>query len=259
LVSSEITVGVPFFGDPAMLARCVKSLRGQTHKDLRILVIGDGQKPGLRVRDSRVQVHTLPANRGAYFTRAVALAATDTPWHGVVDSDDWVDPGWAETLLAAGGDAVQHGSRWVEQEGQPAEAQVWRHARRPLARNLLHYTSHAGIYTTARLRDAGGYSPAYRVGYDSLLVSVLRILGPIKIVDEPLYHRSVHGASLSRAEATKIGSPYRVGVREELDVVYRKAYRLRSKPERVRQIVAELTPEALWDEVAEQAEKVRRG
>lgn len=253
-----LTVGVPFVGDTRMLTQCVKSLLAQTHKDLRVLVVGDGQAPGLRTRDSRVHVYKLPTNRGSYFARAVALAATKTPFHGVVDSDDWVDPEWAERLLATGGDAVQHGSRWVEKAGEHANVQVWQHARRPLATRLLHYSSHTGIYSTARLRAAGGYSPAYRVGYDSLLSAVLRLLGPVEVVDEPLYHRRLHAASLSHAPGTKIGSPERVKVREVLDVAYRKSYRMRNHPDRVREIISELTPAYLWDEVAFHAEKAGR-
>lgn len=253
-----LTVGVPFVGDTRMLTQCVKSLLAQTHKDLRVLVVGDGQAPGLRTRDSRVHVYKLPTNRGSYFARAVALAATETSHHGVVDADDWVSPQWAETLLATGGDAVQHGARWVEKAGHEAHVQEWKHARRPLATKLLHYSSHTGVYRTGRLRDAGGYSPAYRVGYDSLLSAVLRLLGPVEVVDEPLYHRRLHGASLSHAAGTKIGSPERVRVRAELDVAYRKAYRVRSNPDRVREIVDELTPPHLWEQVAHHAEKARR-
>lgn len=253
-----LTIGVPFVGDTQMLTQCVKSLLAQTHKDLRVLVIGDGQAPRLRTRDSRVHVYKLPENRGSYFARAVALAATDTSHHGVVDSDDWVDPAWAETLLATGGDAVQHGSRWQETDGQDPHVQAWQHARRPLATRLLHYSSHTGIYRTDRMRAAGGYSPAFRVGYDSLLSAVLRLLGPVSVVDEPLYHRRLHGASLSHAPGTRIGSPERVKVREVLDVAYRKAYRMRAHPARVREFVAELTPDHLWDEVAHHAEKAGR-
>ena len=253
-----LTIGVPFVGDTRMLTQCVRSLLAQTHKDLRVLVVGDGQAPRLRVRDSRVHVYTLPENRGSYFARAVALAATETSHHGVVDSDDWVDPEWAERLLATGGDAVQHGSRWQEVDGQDPVVEPWQHARRPLATRLLHYSSHTGIYSTARLRAAGGYSPAYRVGYDSLLSAVLRLLGKVEVVDEPLDHRRLHGASLSHAPATRIGSPERVRVRKELDVAYRKAYRLRNRPGRVRQIISELTPAYLWDEVAYHAEKAGR-
>lgn len=253
-----LTIGVPFVGDTRMLTQCVRSLLAQTHRDLRVLVVGDGQAPRLRARDSRVHVYKLPTNRGSYFARAVALAATKTPFHGVVDSDDWVDPEWAERLLGVGADAVQHGSRWQEADGQEPVVEPWRHARRPLATRLLHYSSHTGIYATGRLRDAGGYSPAYRVGYDSLLSAVLRLLGPVEVVDEPLYHRRLHAASLSHAPGTKIGSPERMKVRAELDTAYRKAYRLRAKPDRVREIVAELTPDHLWDEVAYHAERAAR-
>ena len=253
-----LTVGVPFVGDTRMLTQCVRSLLAQTHRDLRVLVVADGTPARLRVRDSRVHVYRLPENRGSYFARAVALAATDTTHHGVVDADDWVSPEWAETLLAADGDAVQHGARWVERDGQEPHVQTWRHARRPLATKLLHYSSHTGIYSTARLRDAGGYSPAYRVGYDSLLSAVLRLLGPVEVVDAPLYHRRLHPASLSHAPVTRIGSPERVKVRRELDAAYRKAYRLRSNPARVREIVAALTPDHLWDEVRYHAERARR-
>lgn len=250
-----LTVGVPFVGKDEMLDQCVQSLMKQTHKDLRVLVIGDGQEPQLRTSDSRVHVYTLPENRGSYFARAVALAATETPHHGVVDSDDWVDPEWAETLLATGGDAVQHGSRWVEQNGRMPYVEPWKHARRPLATKLLHYSSHTGIYRTERLREAGGYSPAFRVGYDSLLSAVLRLLGPVAVVDEPLYHRRLHGASLSHAPSTRIGSPRRVKVRETLDAAYRKCYRMQDSPDQIQQIVGELTPSHLWDEVAYHAEK----
>lgn len=253
-----LTVGVPFAGDTQMLTQCVKSLLAQTHRDLRVLVIADGTPARLRVRDSRVHVYRIPENRGSYFARAVALAATTTPFHGVVDADDWVDPEWAETLLATGGDAVQHGARWVERAGEDPQVQVWKHARRLLATKLLHYSSHTGIYRTDRLRDAGGYSPAYRVGYDSLLSAVLRMLGPVEVVDEPLYHRRLHAASLSHAPGTKIGSPERRRVRAELDVAYRKAYRMRSRPDRIRQIIAGLTPTHLWDEVTHHAQKASR-
>lgn len=253
-----LTVGVPFVGDTRMLTACVRSLLAQTHRDLRVLVIADGQAARLRTRDSRVHVYRIPTNRGSYFARAVALAATETTHHGIVDADDWVDPTWAETLLATGGDAVQHGARWVEKAGAKPMVQEWRHARRPLATKLLHYSSHTGIYRTDRLRAAGGYSPAFRVGYDSLLSAVLRLLGPVEVVDEPLYHRRLHGASLSHAPATKIGSPERVQVRERLDTAYRKAYRVRSNPARVREIVSELTPPDLWEQVAYHAERAAR-
>lgn len=254
-----VTIGVPFRGDPGMLAQCVGSLLKQTHTDLRVLVIGDGQDPELSTRDSRVDVIELEENRGSYFSRAVALAATDTTHHAIVDADDWVEPHWLETLLDTGADAVQHGSRIVERRGHTPEIVQWRHARSSLNSKLMHYTSHTGVYETERLRAAGGYSPAFRMGYDSLLVSVLRIQGEVAIVDEPLYHRRIHKESLSQHGSTKIGSPARLAVRAQLDKAYRKILRLRANPEKVENIIDSLTPAHLWDEVEHYARKVSGG
>lgn len=249
------TIGIPFWGDTEMLVKCVQSLLNQTHKDFRVLVIGDGKEPELHCEDSRVQVYTLPENRGAYFARAVALAATTTSHHAVVDADDWVEPHWLETMLGTGASAVQHGTRFVE-TGDTTTVEEWKHARRPLATKLIHYTSHAGVYETHRLRQAGGYSPAFRMSYDSLLVSVLRLQGDVAIVDEPLYHRRVHPDSLTMRPETRIGSAKREPIKRMLDATYRKMYRLRNNPARVKGILDSLTPPKLWAEVQYHAEKV---
>lgn len=258
MTDHEVTVAVPFYGDSRLVQRCVRSLRRQTHRDMRILVIGDGQRPRLYTKDPRVQFYTLPENKGAYFARAVALAATETPFHGVVDADDWVDPEWAEQLLATGGDAVQHGYFTFEEDSGP-RLKRWSRARSAVLPRFVHYAPHIGIYTTERLRAAGGYSPAFRMGYDSLLSAVLRLQGPVSIVDEPTYHRAILPDSLSNAEATRIGSPARQRIKDQLSDTYLRAYRARRNPARVREIVHRLTPRALWDEVSEHAEIVRQG
>lgn len=251
-----VTIGVPFYGDEEMLARCVTSLQQQTYKDIKILVIADGKEPFLLHNDPRIQVYTLPENRGAYFARAVALEATETSHHAIVDADDWVEPHWLETMLATGASAVQHGSRFVE-SGAETAVMEWKHARRPLATKLIHYTSHTGVYETERLRQAGGYSPAFRVSYDSLLVSVLRLQGEVAIVDEPLYHRRVHDGSLTKRPETRIGSAQRESVRRTLDMAYRRMYRLRRNPAKIRALLNNLTPTHLWEEVRQHAQKVK--
>lgn len=252
-----VTVSVPHRGDDDHLRTCVRSLLSQTYRDMRILIIGDGQRPRISTRDSRVDLYVLPENRGSYYARAVALAATVTSHHAIVDSDDWVDRDWLETLMRTGITAVQHGSRYVEQAGQVTVARQWRGARQPASSQLRHYTSHTGVYTTARLREAGGYSPAYRIGYDSLLAAVVRMQGPVAVVDRPLYHRRVHTSSLSMTPSTKIGSPERLKVREELSSAYRRVWGQRRDPVAVRTILHALTPQYLWDEIAAHADKIR--
>lgn len=245
-----VTIGIPFYGDGEMLGFCLRSLYRQTAQDFRVLIIADGKEPDLShiPNDSRFDLYTLPENRGPYFARAVALAATTTSHHAVVDADDWVEPHWLETMLGTGASAVQHGSRFVE-EGNVTTVQEWKHARRELATKLLHYTSHTGVYETERLRQAGGYSPAFRMSYDSLLVSVLRLQGEVAIVDEPLYHRRVHNSSLTQAPATRIGSAEREPIKRKLDATYRRMFRERSRPKRMMMVLNALTPAQMWDEV----------
>src|SRR5690606_13936052 len=113
---------------------------------------------------------------------------------------------------------------------------------------------------TERLRAAGGYSPAFRIGYDSFLSAILRLLGPVEIVDRPLYHRRIHPDSLCQAASTRIRvGPEPLRGRAMPASAYATAFRLRDHPHLVRRVVDRLTPPALWDEVHEHAEKVRRG
>ena len=252
-----VTVSIPFYGNRDLLQRCVKSLLQQTHRDLRVLVIGDGQRVPRLPRDSRITTYRLPENRGAYYARAVALAATATEHHAIVDADDWVDPDWLETMLATGGSAVQHGSRWTHYPDGTVDHDIWRGARRHLATKLLHYTSHTGVYETERLREVGGYSPAYRMGYDSLLCGLLRMTGPVEIVDRPMYHRYRHPDSLCNAPDTKIGSAPRLKARAELEPIYAAAYQHLGDVDTIRSIALTATPPHLWDEVREHADRIR--
>lgn len=254
---STVTVGVPFYGDRRLLQECVRSLLEQTHRDIRVLVIGDGQDPGDLPRDSRVESYVLPENRGPYYARAVALGATRSKWHAVVDADDWVEPDWLESLLAVGGRAVQH-SVLTQEYPNGSKIHAYKRARHQLHSNLFHYAPHVGLYRTSALRQAGGYSPAFRMGYDSFMSSILRLQGPVSIVDDPTYHRRVRDSSLSYSPETGIGTPRRVEVRKVLDTAYQKAYRFRQFPRKVRQIVNDLTPRELWREVEHHARRVGR-
>lgn len=253
----SVTVGIPFYGDASYLRRCLDSLIKQTHDDFRILVVADGAEVGTLPADSRIDVCQLAENKGAYFARAVALSATTDDYHAVIDADDWVEPHWLETLLARDADVVQHGCRFVERDGHAAYVKPWRNARKPINSQLLHFTSHTGLYRTERLREVGGYNPAFRVGYDSLMCMFIRLTGEVDIVDEPLYHRFQHMKSLCNAKETRIRGPYRLENRKILLEAYRKAYAKRSSVDAIREIALSLAPAHLWDEVEDYAKRVR--
>lgn len=258
-MSEQVTVAIPFHGCPDMLRHCLRSVLAQTHNNLQVIVIADGTKPGPLPRDSRLTVYRLPDNRGAYYARAIALAATTTTHHAIVDADDWIHPDWLAAMLnidTTG--AVQQGARWIEQDGHEPYAKPWKNAKAEPGSTFRHQTSHVGIYRTNRLRDLGGYSPAYRMSWDSLLVGLIRMTGPVNILPNPMYHRRRHPASLVQAPATKLGSPARLKVRAHLANLYKQAWPLRDNIPAIRDLALTETPAQLWEEVQEHAERLRK-
>lgn len=253
-----VTVGIPFYGKSEHLNRCIASLLRQTYRDMHIVVVLDGCDAIIDSKDTRISVIKLPENKGAYFSRAVALHATRTKHHAVIDADDWVDPWWLETLLSRDSNAVQHGSRYhvVGSSINNRKVRKWNHAHRSLASKLIHYSSHTGLYNTQYLNSVGGYSPAFRVGYDSFLSAILRMVGPVAIVDEPMYYRYRHKDSLCNSKETKIGSQFRLKTRKILEDAYSEAYQYVGQTEKIKQVALKLTPTSMWDEVKFYAEQL---
>lgn len=253
-----VTVGIPYRGCPDLVNRAVTSMLGQTYGDVRVLVVGDGDRPPVRCRDSRVEVYTMRRHRGTYFARAVALAATDTPWHAVLDADDWAEPEWIERLLQVegGAGAVQHCTRRDHYPDGKSRVVRWRRADHEPGPVMGRFTSHVGLYATGRLRDVGGYHPGFQVGYDSLLVALLRITGQVALLGEPLYHRSVRSGSLSSNRSTGMASRARAEVHDRLARLYEQAWPVRGDTDKVRALVQGTWPPLLAAEVAAHAARI---
>lgn len=206
-----ITVVVPFYGAPELLAPCVQSLLGQTYRDLRVVVIADGVDVPPLPSDPRLAVYRLPENRGVYFAQALALAACDSEWFSIHAHDDWSDRDRFERLMQHATpevDAVLGGS--IEHRGataSPRRTKWHRGGRRP-----RHIGSIAtGVFRTSALRELGWWShPEFRVGYDSMMTNlVVRHLRWIHVPGEFGYHRVVRRDSLTRSPATGLRSEYR--------------------------------------------------
>ena len=72
----QITVSMPYYACPATLGRAVESVLGQTHRDLTLVVVNDGDRrspwPLLAdIDDDRLVRFDLAENRGRYFADAI--------------------------------------------------------------------------------------------------------------------------------------------------------------------------------------------
>ena len=101
-----ISVIVPVYNVEEYLPRCIESICGQTYRDLQIILVDDGStdsSPQLCAhyaeRDQRIR-YIRTVNRGVSSARNSGLEAAGGRWIGFVDADDYIEPGFYETLVA---------------------------------------------------------------------------------------------------------------------------------------------------------------
>jgi glycosyltransferase involved in cell wall biosynthesis len=115
-----ISVIVPIYKVENCLEKCVRSIVEQTYTDLEIILVDDGSPDGCgamcdawAVRDSRIKV-IHKENGGLSDARNAGLAIATGSLISFIDSDDWIEPDFLESLVVA----LEH------QEAQIAECAV---------------------------------------------------------------------------------------------------------------------------------------
>lgn len=106
LTKPLISIIVPAYNVEDYIGICLLSLIKQTLRDIEIIVINDGStdKTGeiinLFTKDKRIKVIT-QTNQGPSMARNAGLDTAQGDYIGFVDSDDWIDENYYETLYAA--------------------------------------------------------------------------------------------------------------------------------------------------------------
>lgn len=226
-----ITVSMPYFGCRPFLRRAVESILAQTHGDLTLIVLNDGEEPGpwdllADIKDRRLVRFDLDANRGRYFADAVALSATSDRYFMVQDADDWSSLDRAALLYEVlrennAGAAFSAINRYAA--GRPRQHSSPECLLAPPTQ-LTPIAHHFGLYQTRSLRAIGGYYGGFRFGYDTLIPGLLSLTSRLAYIDVPLYHHDLREGSLSTSRDTGMTSQARREVRDRLEVIYEKAY-----------------------------------
>lgn len=103
--NSLVSIVVPIYRVQDRLSRCVDSLVGQTYRNLQIILVDDGSPddcPRLcdewAAEDDRISVIHKP-NGGLSSARNAGLDVASGNFIAFVDSDDYVEPDYVETML----------------------------------------------------------------------------------------------------------------------------------------------------------------
>jgi glycosyltransferase involved in cell wall biosynthesis len=102
-----ISVIVPIYQIERYIGICIESLLNQTYKNLEIILVDDGSPdrcPEIcdlyASKDSRIKVIHKP-NGGLVSARKAGIEMATGDYVGYVDGDDWVGPGFYESLYSA--------------------------------------------------------------------------------------------------------------------------------------------------------------
>ena len=102
-----ISVIVPIYKVEDYLDACIGSIVAQTYPHLEIILVDDGSPDGCGAlcdewakRDDRIKVIHKP-NGGLSDARNAGLEVASGDYIAFVDSDDWIEPGMYEQMLAA--------------------------------------------------------------------------------------------------------------------------------------------------------------
>lgn len=227
-----IVVSMPVWKIPApILLRAIKSVLANTHRDLRLVMVSDGEaRPSWEgiadeiMADPRiVRVHS-PWNLGPYFNHdAVLRAFGGGVLFAIQDADDESHPQrFAKQLAmlrATKADAcfspivnVYGARRRVGRPGRSVDGM------------LRHRADHFGLYNAAALLEIGGYHAGFRVGFDSVITSSMALLGHVCLTGDALYTRYRRGGSLTTSASTGHRSAFRKAQRAALGRFWREVF-----------------------------------
>jgi glycosyltransferase involved in cell wall biosynthesis len=226
-----ITVSVAYFGCRPFLRRAVESVLAQSHGDLTLIVLNDGEQPSpwdllADIKDRRLIRFDLDANRGRYFADAVALSATSDRYFMIQDADDWSSLNRAELLYEV----------LRENNADAAFSAIYRYTAGRQRKHsspqctlappsqLTPIAYHFGLYRTQSLRSIGGYYGGFRFAYDTVIPGLLSLTSRLAYIDVPLYHHDLRQGSLSSSPDTGMASQARMEVLAKLNALYERAY-----------------------------------
>lgn len=238
-----LLICVPYFEVETHLFRsAVTTLLEQSYTgDYEVLIVNDGCVPTaesiLGLKDPRLRFFTLKTNRGRYFIDGIASAVNPHHFYMPSDADDVSDRHRLEVLVRtqqeSGADAVLHHQKVQMADGRVI-LETYPNMTAELPEDMQHFAHFSGLYRTEAVGKAGGFSGDFRVGYDTLFVNLVRMIGTIELIPQALYTRLHRERSLTNSRKTGFGSTHRRKAAKELNQLYGEC---RRAPDRIPEII----------------------
>jgi glycosyltransferase involved in cell wall biosynthesis len=206
-----VSVGIPTYNRSASVERAVRSVLGQDHSDLEVVVADDASPDDtwaalerLAAEDPRVRIHRNDRNLGhaGNFKQVMELARGE--YFMWLSDDDWIDPGYVgeclRVLRAEPEHALVAGQAHYHRDGrfEVAERPNSSLERRPLVR-VAHYYARVNLngllYGLGRHELFAAVPFKHEVGGDWLTVATFAYRGPVRTLTNVHVNRSIAGLS----------------------------------------------------------------
>lgn len=225
-----ISIIVPIFNSEKYLIRCIESIQAQTYADWELILIDDGSIDKSEEicehyvkQDSRIHCFH-QKNTGASIARRNGIQHSNGEYISFMDSDDYIDPLYLQTLfnaikehhsyISACG-ISKHKENVKMESGRTQQGGTLLNEKELFYRffNYYFWGFPGKLYHRSVFQDV--YIPPYTLNED--YVVMLQIFNKYKrmaFVDSPLYHYIIHENSLSNQKISK----------RALDEYYNKAW-----------------------------------
>lgn len=214
----RISVIIPAYNAEHFLWDAIRSVTGQSYRDLEILIVNDGSTDGTEniltqamQEDPRIRVITTN-NRGVSHARNLALESVTGEYVFFLDADDYLDEGaleqyllisrqeQADIVLAPYFEFFTNGIRRVRCNPVDYSAEIEQYGKSPL--DLLFITDFItwnvwGKLMRTDLVKGIRFDETLRIAEDlQFLTEVLERCPKLGLEEMPQYHYRIHGSSV---------------------------------------------------------------
>lgn len=207
--SPLVSIVMPAYNSAAFIVESIRSVQEQSYSNWELLVIDDASQDEtvemvqeLVQNDSRIRLHSLPANQGAGFARNIGIKAAEGEFICFLDSDDlWKSEKLEQQLefmKKHGADVCYSSYELIHEDGSPVYKMIKALKELPFKKLLkANYIGNlTGIYNAKKLGKV--YCPLIRKRQDwGLWLLATKKAGAARGVSQPLAYYRVRKQSIS--------------------------------------------------------------
>lgn len=256
-----ILVVIPYWKSKSTLKETVDSILNQSYQDFHLLIINDGdpESPSTFIDPHpRITFFDMKKNHGRYFVDAVAVMANPYEFYLPIDADDVSHRDRLKILLQiqsrTKAEAVFNYQQVVSRNGR-VYIERYPLLNRPQTSEMKHLAHHSALYKTEVLKSVGSYHPDFRVGYDTLLVNLIRMKSKCSMVGKVLHVRKIRDNSLTTSPNTGFSSNHRKQATRKLRLLYKKCW---DNPDNIQDIISKSINKSTMKQVIKESKKLKK-